>query len=155
MRILRDRATETTRFGEPVSNLQRILRYGKLDGSLAIIPQRTLISTTDAIIAGEGEGPLANTPVPSGFVTGAVNAAAAEWVHARLMGFDPEKILLIREAFGRFNYSLTDFSPDSIRVWIADTDSGVFRLVGDSKLRMSKWHPIQRTPSILPFFRFL
>ncbi len=103
-------------------DLQRILRYGKLDGSLAITPQRTVISITDAIIAGEGEGPLANTPVPSRFVTGALNATAAEWVHARLMGFDPEKIPLIREAFGRFNYPLTDFSPDSIRVWIADTE---------------------------------
>jgi len=37
------------------------------------------------------------------------------------MGFDPEKIPLIREAFGRFTYPLTDFSADSIRVWIDDT----------------------------------
>jgi uncharacterized protein (DUF362 family) len=103
-------------------DLQRILRYGKLDGSLAITPQRTVISITDAIIAGEGEGPLANTPVPSGFVTGALNTAAAEWIHARLMGFDPGKIPLIREAFGHFNYPLANFSPDSIRVWIADTE---------------------------------
>ncbi|MFZ0815692.1 MAG: DUF362 domain-containing protein [Candidatus Sulfotelmatobacter sp.] len=103
-------------------DLQRILRYGRLDGSLAITPQRTVISITDAIIAGEGEGPLGNTPVPSGFVTGALNTVAAEWVHARLMGFDPEKIPLIREAFARFKYPLTNFSPDSIRVWIADTE---------------------------------
>ena len=87
-----------------------------------LTPQRTVISITDAIIGGEGEGPLANTPMPSGFVTAALNAAAAEWVHARLMGFDPEKIPLIREAFGNFDYPLTDFSPDSIRVWIGDTE---------------------------------
>jgi hypothetical protein len=60
--------------------------------------------------------------VPSGFVTGALNTAAAEWVHARLMGFDPDKIPLIREACGDFKYPLTDFSPDSIRVWIADME---------------------------------
>jgi uncharacterized protein (DUF362 family) len=103
-------------------DLQRILRYGKLDGSLANTPQRTVISITDAVIGGEGEGPLGNTPVPSGFVTGALNTAAAEGVHARLMGFDPEKIPLIREAFGRFKYPLADFSLDSIRVWMADTE---------------------------------
>jgi uncharacterized protein (DUF362 family) len=103
-------------------DLQRILRYGRIDGSLAATPQRTVISITDAMIGGEGEGPLGNTPVPSGFVTGALNTAAAEWVNARLMGFDPEKIPLIREAFGRFKYPLTNFSPDSIRVWIADTE---------------------------------
>jgi uncharacterized protein (DUF362 family) len=103
-------------------DLQRIVRYGKLDGSLAPTPQRTVISITDAIIGGEGEGPLGNTPVSSGFVAGALNTAAAEWVHARLMGFDPEKIPLIREAFGSFRYPLTDFSPATIRVWIGDTE---------------------------------
>jgi uncharacterized protein (DUF362 family) len=103
-------------------DLQRILRYGRLDGSLAATPQRAVISITDAMIGGEGEGPLGNTPVPSGFVTGSLSTAATEWVHARLMGFDPEKIPLIREAFGKFKYPLTDFSPDSIRVWLADTE---------------------------------
>ena len=103
-------------------DLQRVLRYGKLDGSLAVAPQRTVISITDAIIGGEGEGPLGNTPVPSGFVTGALNPAAAEWVHARLMGFDPERIPLIREAFGRFTHPLTNFLPDSIRVRIGDIE---------------------------------
>jgi uncharacterized protein (DUF362 family) len=97
-------------------DLQRILRYGKLDGSFAMTPQRTVISITDAIIGGEGEGPLANTGVPSGFVTGALNPAAAEWVHARLMGFDPERIPLIRESFERVKYPLTDFTPGSVRV---------------------------------------
>jgi len=103
-------------------DLQRILRFGKLDGSLVPAQQRTVISITDAIVAGEGEGPLAPTPVRSGFVTGALNTAAADWVHARLMGFDPDKIPLIREAFGRFKYPLADFSSDSIRVWIGDTE---------------------------------
>jgi uncharacterized protein (DUF362 family) len=103
-------------------DLQRILRYGRLDGSLASAPQRTVISITDAIIGGEGEGPLANTPMPSGFVTGSLSTAAAEWVHARLMGFDPMKIPLIREAFGTFKYPLANFLPDSIRVWLADAE---------------------------------
>lgn len=103
-------------------DLQRILRYGRADGTLSLSPERTVISITDAIIGGEGEGPLANTPIPSGFLTGAINPAAAEWVHARLMGFDPEKIPLIREAFGPFTYPLADFSPRSVRVWMAGAE---------------------------------
>jgi uncharacterized protein (DUF362 family) len=103
-------------------DLQRILRYGRIDGTLAANPQRIVISITDAIIGGEGEGPLANTPVSSGFVTGALNPAAAEWVHARLMGFDPTKIPVVRESFGNFKYRLADFSPQSIRVWLVDTE---------------------------------
>jgi uncharacterized protein (DUF362 family) len=81
-----------------------------------------VISITDAIIGGEGEGPLANTPVPSGFITGALNPAAAEWVHARLMGFDPMKIPVVRESFGPFKYPLAEFSPDSIRVWVGSKE---------------------------------
>ncbi|MGA8431740.1 MAG: DUF362 domain-containing protein [Candidatus Sulfotelmatobacter sp.] len=123
-------------------DLQRILRYGKLDGSLAVTPQRTVISITDAIVGGEGEGPLGNTPVPSGFVTGALNPAAAEWVHARLMGFDPEKISLIREAFGRFDYPLTDFSSQSIQVWIGDAEQSsqdIFPFEGRAFLPARGW----------------
>ena len=81
-------------------DLQRILRYGRLDGSMAATPQRRVVSITDAIVGGEGEGPLAPTPVPSGFLTGAANPAAAEWTHARLMGFDPARIPLVRRRSG-------------------------------------------------------
>ncbi len=110
-------------------DLQRILRYGKLDGSLAATPQRTVISITDALIGGEGEGPLGNTPVPSGFVTGALNPAAAEWIHARLMGFDPKKIPLIREAFGKFSYPLADFPTEFIRVWVGEEDKSTAEIL--------------------------
>src|SRR5205823_2186810 len=106
-------------------DLQRILRYGRLDGTLAEGPQRQVISITDAIVAGEGEGPMAPTPVSAGFVTGATNPAAAEWVHARLMGFDPQKIPLVREAFGRFSYPLAEFGPDTIRVRLGSTEMRV------------------------------
>jgi uncharacterized protein (DUF362 family) len=101
-------------------DLQRILRYGKLDGTFSEVPQRQVISITDAIVAGEGEGPLAPTPVPARFITGAANPAAADWVHARLMGFDPQRIPLVREAFADFPYRLADFDPAAIRVRLAD-----------------------------------
>jgi len=97
-------------------DLQRVLRYGRRDGSLSANPQRTVVSITDAIVAGEGEGPLANTPKPYGIVTGGLNTAAIEWVHARLMGFDPQRIPIVREAFGAFTFPLAQFDPSDIRV---------------------------------------
>jgi uncharacterized protein (DUF362 family) len=96
-------------------DLQRILRYGRADGTLSDSPQRLVITLTDAIVGGEGEGPLANTPVPSGFVAGGLNPAAVEWVQARLMGFDPARIALTREAFGAFPYPLADFPASDIQ----------------------------------------
>lgn len=110
-------------------DLQRILRYGKPDGTLAATPQRSIISITDSIIGGEGEGPLGNTPVPSGFLTASLNPAAAEWVHARLMGFDPKKIPLIREAFGNFHYPVTNFAPDSVRVCIGKEEKAASEML--------------------------
>lgn len=102
-------------------DLQRILRYGTPGGKLEHVPQRRVFSITDAIVAGEGEGPLANTPARAGFLTASANPAAAEWVHCRLMGFDPGRIPLVREAFGDFAYPLARFSPSSIT---AATDGG-------------------------------
>jgi len=101
-------------------DLQRILRYGHEDGTLRETPQRSVISITDAIVAGEGEGPMAPRPVKAGFLTGALNPAAADWVHARLMGFDPYKIPLVREAFTDFKYPLTTFEPSAVRVCMVD-----------------------------------
>jgi uncharacterized protein (DUF362 family) len=97
-------------------DLQRILHYGRPDGGMAAKRQRTVVTITDAIIAGERQGPLSPTPVASGFVTGAVNVAAAEWVHALLMGFDPVLIPLVKESFGQFPYPLAGFNPAAIRL---------------------------------------
>ena len=99
-------------------DLQRILRYGCSDGSFASEPQRKVLTVTDAIIGGEGEGPLANTPNPSGFLTAGMSTAAVEWVNCRLMGFDPQKIPLVREAFGDFPLPVSDFRPSDIEVRI-------------------------------------
>jgi hypothetical protein len=95
-------------------DLQRILRYGRADGSMAATPQRTVISITDALIGGEGDGPLASTPVPSRFLTAGLNPAAVEWVNARLMGFDPERIPLLAAAFSPFSYPLVCFPSSSV-----------------------------------------
>jgi uncharacterized protein (DUF362 family) len=97
-------------------DLQRILHYGNLDGSMARERQRNVIHITDAIIGGEGAGPLAPLPVESGFLTGSANPAAAEWVHCRLMGFDPARVPLVREAFAAFAFPLVDFPPGQIEV---------------------------------------
>lgn len=97
-------------------DLNRILLYGRVDGTMADEPQRKLLTITDAIVAGEGEGPLAPTPHPLGMLTLATNPLAAEFVHAHLMGFDWRKIPIIREGFGRFRYPISNFGPGEIEV---------------------------------------
>jgi uncharacterized protein (DUF362 family) len=99
-------------------DLQRILRYGREDGTLANGPQRTVLTVTDAIVAGEGEGPMAPTPIKLAVMTLGVNTAAVEWVNALLMGLPPQRIALTREAFTPHRYALTDFSPEEISVFV-------------------------------------
>jgi uncharacterized protein (DUF362 family) len=95
-------------------DLQRVLHYGRADGILADSVQRTVLTITDAIIAGQGDGPLEPIPINLGIMTLGVNTAAVEWVHALLMGLNPQRIPLIREAFMHYRYPLTNFPPNDI-----------------------------------------
>jgi uncharacterized protein (DUF362 family) len=99
-------------------DLQRLLHYGLLDGTLSDQIQRKVLTITDAIVAGEGDGPLSPTPVDLGMVTFAMNSAASDWVHAILMGLAPQDIPLTREAFQHYRYPLTDFPPQDIVVHV-------------------------------------
>ena len=98
-------------------DLQRILHFGGSDGRLHGEPARRVFSITDAILGGDHEGPLQVHPVPLGIVTASAHAAAAEWVHARLMGYDPMRVPLIRHAFALgAPWSFGATPPDSIVV---------------------------------------
>ncbi len=99
-----------------VLDLQRILHYGKPDGHLSTRQQRTIVNLTDAIVGGQGEGPLAPEAVALGFLSMGVSAAACDWVHAALMGLDPARIPLTREAFSTGSGELARFQPGDIKV---------------------------------------
>ena len=89
-----------------VLDLNRILLYGRLDGSMAEVAQRRIWSLTDAVVCGEGEGPLAPTPRLLGMATFSESAPAADMVHAALLRLDPQRIPLLREALGRVRWPL-------------------------------------------------
>lgn len=97
-------------------DLQRILHYGTNDGRVAPTVQRKVLTITDAVIGGDGDGPLAPNPVEFGVITFGQNVAALEWVHCLLMGLDPSRIPLTTHAFDRSDWPLANFSPEDIRV---------------------------------------
>jgi hypothetical protein len=99
-------------------DLNRILRYGTADGRFHSAPQRRVVTITDAIVCGEGNGPLSPVPRPLGVLTCAVNPAAADYVHAHLMGFDWTKIPLVRNAFMDFPGALADFRPEQVEIFL-------------------------------------
>jgi len=93
-------------------DLNRILLYGRSDGTMKDEIQRRVIHVADAVVAGQGNGPLAPDPLNLGLILGANNAAAMDWVGAHLLTYDPEKIALVRHAFDQFRWPIAD-SPSS------------------------------------------
>ena len=98
-------------------DLNRILLYGRSDGSLAEKPIRTIYSLTDGITAGQGEGPLAPAPVNLGVVTFASSPCFGDLIHSALAHFSWEKIPLVRSSFERFRFPLTDKTPNDCRIY--------------------------------------
>lgn len=101
-----------------VLDLQRVLHYGSIDGRLLAAPQRNVLTITDAIIAGEGDGPLSSSPVKLGIITVGLNVAAVEYVNARLMRIEPSRIPLIRNAFETNDFPLSNFVESDIEMII-------------------------------------
>lgn len=104
-------------------DLNRILLYGRPDGGMAEGLERRVVHIADAVVAGQGDGPLAPQPLPLGLVMGADNAVAMDWVAAHLLGYDPERLPLVRGGFARFRWPLAGFSREDVTV-TGDAGSG-------------------------------
>jgi uncharacterized protein (DUF362 family) len=92
-------------------DLARIVAYVDSNGILHPTPQRKHLALTDGIIAGEGDGPLAPRPVHFGYLSFSDNVAIADYMNSLAMGFDPDKIPLVREACRAGEYPMVDSSP--------------------------------------------
>jgi len=99
-----------------VLDLNRILIYGREDGTLATEPQRRVFSLTDAIVAGQRNGPLAPEEIGLGAVSFAENSVFADLTHSALMRFDWRRLALIREAFTPMGHPLVDLPPEDVDV---------------------------------------
>lgn len=97
-------------------DLNRILLYGRLDGTLADTPQRRELHIVDAVIAGQGEGPLQAEPLALGLLLGSDLAAAVDLVGARLLGYDHERIPIVAHAFDKFRWPLASMSASEVTV---------------------------------------
>ncbi|MGA2003788.1 MAG: DUF362 domain-containing protein [Terriglobales bacterium] len=121
-------------------DLNRILLYGRSDGTMSEEIQRRVIHVADAVIAGQGNGPLAPQPLELGLLIGGTNAAAIDWIGAQLLAYDPEKISLVRHAFDQFHWAITNFRSSDVRL-AGDLGPGVpGRLLAAVKKTVS--HPI-------------
>lgn len=104
-------------------DLNRILIYGRLDGTMADTPQRRVIHIVDAIVAGQGDGPLAPQPLDLSLLFAGSNAACVDLVGAQLLGYHPERLSLVREAFGDFRWPVAASIRNDVKL-LGDFPSG-------------------------------
>lgn len=104
-------------------DLNRILLYGRADGTVGEQPRRRVVHIVDAVVGGEGNGPLAPEPLPLGLLLAGGNAAAVDWVGSHLLGYDPLRLPISREAFGRFRWPITGFSAADVEI-LGDLGAG-------------------------------
>ncbi len=97
-------------------DLNRILLYGRPDGTMSDEIQRRVLHIADAVIAGQGNGPLAPDPLALGLLLGGNNAAAVDWVGAHFLALDPERVPLTRHAFDQFRWPIANSPSGSVIV---------------------------------------
>ena len=104
-----------------VIDLNRVLEFARTDGIISESPQRRVFNIVDGVVVGAGEGPLRCDDVYAGMVMAGESAAAVDSFAAMLVGLDPLKIPLVRNACrlmqdqlqDRFDMRLiTDDQPD-------------------------------------------
>jgi uncharacterized protein (DUF362 family) len=97
-----------------VVDLNRVLIYADKKGHLQDTPARHVFCLVDGIIGGEGNGPLDPTPKASSLIIAGANPVAVDLACARVMGFDYERLPLLRQAFRSHALPLTSFMPDEV-----------------------------------------
>lgn len=93
-------------------DLNKLIFYGNADGSLRPSDpssRRRYFVLADAIVAGSGNGPMTPVPIHCGMLLFGEHPASVDAAAATLMGFDPERIPLVRRAFCCNEYPLTEW----------------------------------------------
>ena len=78
-----------------VLDLNKILLYGKLDGTFSRSPVRRIFTFVDGLWAGDEEGPLKPSARVAGVLMAGADSLVVDVVAATLMGFDYHKIKLL------------------------------------------------------------
>ncbi|GAB4367455.1 MAG: hypothetical protein Kow00128_11930 [Deltaproteobacteria bacterium] len=121
-------------------DLNRIAFYADKNGIVREEPQRKCFALIDGIIGGEKDGPVSPDPVPAGVLLAGHNSVAMDAVGATLMGFDVDKIPMIRNAFCGNGTPLPLFVGGKEEIRVIDK-KGVFGLEEYKKVRNLGFEP--------------
>lgn len=104
-----------------VLDLNRLLIYADSEGRMTSNPQRKVFTIVDAVVAGDGEGPMEPNARHCGMLVCGDNPLAVDTVLATLVGFDYRKLPLLVNGYKIKQWKLADFEPSVIAVSAHDT----------------------------------
>jgi len=140
--IARDKSWEGSWHGNDtlwrtILDLNRAAIFGGNDGLLHEAPQRVVFTVVDAMVAGEGEGPMAPSPVPMGCLIGGSNPVAVDTAAARLAGWPESALRTLQGAWEIPEYPLATFPAKNIRTRCFSSES---KTLGEIPIEsVSKW----------------
>lgn len=100
-------------------DLNKIILYGNPDGTLRPeTPEnrKPHLVMVDAVIAGQGRGPTNPDPVAAGLLVFGAHPPSVDATCAYLMGFDPDRIPIVRQAFRCRRYPLAEWTWPEVQV---------------------------------------
>jgi uncharacterized protein (DUF362 family) len=98
-----------------VLDLNKCLFFFNGEGKRRAKPRRYLC-VVDGIVGGEGNGPMSPDPIKCGIILAGTHPVAVDVVAARMMGFNWERIRLLKNAFEMKEMNFVPFSPREINV---------------------------------------
>lgn len=106
-----------------VYDLNLIAKYGRPDGTLSDVPQRIMYTLCDAIIGGQGDGPLNPSPLPLGTLTFSNDPYLSDEVAGHLFNLNLERIPSLREAVELNKEKECEFKINEKTASIKDVDA--------------------------------
>ena len=98
-----------------VLDLNKCLYFFDGSGQARKNPPRYL-ALVDGIVAGEGNGPMSPDPKPCGLVLAGTHPVAVDCAAAGLMGFDWQKLRLLKNSFQMRELNFASFQPGEIEI---------------------------------------
>jgi uncharacterized protein (DUF362 family) len=123
-----------------LQDINRVVFYTNKEGKICDTPQKGHFTIIDGIIGGEKTGPVNCDPVYPGILMAGYNALAIDTVGASLMGFDHNKIPLIKKTFETVSSTHPLFFGDIKDIKILDGDKE-FDLASYEKHRNLNFEP--------------
>lgn len=108
-----------------ILDLNKILFYADASGNMRLDSPKRYFSLVDGIVAGEGDGPMAPDPKPSGVLLAGFNPVAVDVACATIMGYDFNKIPQLKNAFQIKNFELVPFQPEEIELITSSKNSKI------------------------------